>query len=220
MNKSFFFIFLAMFFTATMPVVAQKYACVNTDYVMKNIPDYIQAQKRINTYVAQWRTELEEKQTEIDLLHKSYQQEAYLLPDNLKQRRLEDLKLKEQELRDLQQRHFGPNGDLDKKREELLKPIQDRVYSTIEKVAHDKNYAFVFDKAASATVIYVNEKYDITSQVLEILGYKPGEAQNVNEPAAPSSGKNNAKTGKSTSLNKDTDKSRYSDFSTPESSRK
>lgn len=170
---------------------AQKYACINTDYVLQNIPEYNQAKQRIDTYVAQWQVEIEQRQAAIDELRKSYQQEAYLLPDNLKQRRQEEIKEKEQELRELQTKHFGPNGDLDKKREELLKPVQDRIYNTIERVAKEKNYAFVFDKAGSPTLIYANEKYDISDQVLELLGYKPGAARNDNGSGFTSPSNNN-----------------------------
>ena len=158
---------------------AQKYACVNTDYVMRSIPDYASAQKRLDKYVADWQKELQDKQDELDAMRADYEQESYLLPDNLKKRRQEELREKEQELRTLQRQRFGADGDLDKKRSELLKPVQDRVYATIERVAHEKNYAFVFDKAASATLLFSNKKYDISDEVLELLGYKPGA---VTEP--------------------------------------
>lgn len=158
---------------------AQKYACVNTDYILKSIPDYANAQKRLDKYVADWQKELQDKQDELDAMRADYEQESYLLPDNLKKRRQEELREKEQELRTLQRQRFGADGDLDKKRAELLKPVQDRVYATIERIAHEKNYAFVFDKAASATLLFSNKKYDISDEVLELLGYKPGA---VTEP--------------------------------------
>ena len=154
---------------------AQKYACVNTDYVLKNIPDYASAQKRLDKYVADWQKELAEKLAEVESLRATYEQESYLLPDNLKKRRTEEIAEKEQEFKQLQQQRFGPGGDLDKKRSELLRPVQDRVYSTIERIAHEKNYAFVFDKAGSATILFANKKYDISDDVLELLGYKPGQ---------------------------------------------
>lgn len=164
-------------------VSAQKYAVVNTDYVLKSIPDYAAAQKRLDKYVEDWSRELTDKQGEIDAMRADYEQESYLLPDNLKKRRQEEIKAKEKELRDLQQQHFATGGDLDKRRAELLKPIQDRVYSAIERIAHEKNYAFVFDKAGSATVLFASKKYDISDEVLELLGYKPGANQS-NDPGA------------------------------------
>lgn len=155
-------------------VMAQKYACVNTDYILKSIPDYAAAQRRLDKYVADWQKELQDKQSELDAMRASYEQESYLLPDNLKRRRQEELKEKEQEIKELQRQRFGADGDLDKKRAELLKPVQDRVYTAIERMAHEKNYAFIFDKAGSATILFSNKKYDISDEVLELLGYKPG----------------------------------------------
>ena len=164
----------------------QKYACVNTDYVLKSIPDYSNAQKRLDKYVADWQKELQDKQEELDALRADFEQESYLLPENLKRRRQEELKEKEQEVKTLQRQRFGADGDLDKKRAELLGPVQERVYSTIERIAREKNYAFVFDKSASNTLLFSNKKYDISDEVLELLGYKPGAAA---EPPKGADGK-------------------------------
>lgn len=152
---------------------AQKYACVNTDKVLKNVPDYAQAQKRLDKYVEQWQTEIEEKYQELETMRQNYQKEAYLLPENLKKRREEDIKEKNQEILQLQQQHFSPGGDFDKKREELLKPVQDRIAAAIDRFAREKGYAFVFDKSVNSTILFVNEKYDITNALLEALGYQP-----------------------------------------------
>ena len=166
---------LVLLVLAVFPVAAQqKYACVNTDYVLRSLPDYANAQKRLDKYVDDWQKELAEKQSEIETLRAEYEQESYLLPDNLKKRRQEEIKSKEQELRALQQQRFGTGGDLDKKRAELLKPVQDRVYAAIERIAQEKNYGFVFDKAGSPAVLFANKKFDISDDVLESLGYKPG----------------------------------------------
>ena len=168
-------ILLSALVLAAMPAVAQqKYACVNTDYVLRSIPDYANAQKRLDKYVEDWTAELAEKQSELENLRFEYEQESYLLPENLKKRRQEEIKSKEQEVRALQQQRFGPGGDLDKKRAELLKPVQDRVWAAIERIAQEKNYGFVFDRAGSPAVLYANKKFDISDDVLESLGYKPG----------------------------------------------
>ena len=180
-----FFLILTLLIAMTPVSMAQKYACVNTDYILKSIPDYANAQKRLDKYVADWQKELQDKQDELDGLKADYEQESYLLPENLKKRRLDEIKEKEQEIKALQRQRFGADGDLDKKRAELLKPVQDRVYSTIERVAHEKNYAFVFDKAGSATLLFVNKKYDISNEDLELLGYKPGK----NDTPPPDEGK-------------------------------
>ncbi len=170
-------------------VHAQKYACVNTDYIMRNVPEYNQALTKINKFIEQWQQELQTKQQEVDELRQQYQQEAYLLPDNLKQRRQDEIHNKETELRALQQQRFGTGGDLEQKRAELMKPVQDRVYNAIERVAREKSYAFVFDKAASSTVLYVSEKYDISNLVLEMLGVKPGTASEAGSGvSAPAGG--------------------------------
>lgn len=159
-----------------MPMVpqAQKYACVNTEYILTNIPDYASAQAKLDKQSAAWQKEIEDKFQEIDKLYKTFQQEAYLLPENLKRKREEELKAKEAEARELQNRYFGPGGDLDKKRAELMKPIQDRVYNAIERIAKEKGYAFILDKSGSATLLYVSAKYDVSDQVLDLLGYKAG----------------------------------------------
>jgi outer membrane protein len=157
-----------------LPVRAQKYACVNTEYIMKNVPEYNQALNKVNKYVEEWRKEIEAKQAEVDELRQQYQQESYLLPENLKQRRQDEIRTKDAELRSLQQQRFAPGGDLDQRKMELLKPVQDRVYNAIERVAREKNYAFVFDKAGSPAVLFANKKYDISDDVLQSLGYKPG----------------------------------------------
>lgn len=179
-------------------VQAQKYACVNVDMVLHSIPDYNQVLNRLNRYTAEWQEELEAKQQEIDLLRQDYQQEAYLLPDNLKQRRQAEITTKETELRALQRQYFGPGGELEQKRVELMKPVQDRVNNAIERVAREKNYAFVFDKSVAGALVYVSDKYDISNQVLEILGVKPGSAA---ASAAAPSGAGAPKAGNSGSSN-------------------
>lgn len=184
---------ILLFIFFAIPIQAQKYACVNTAYIMGSVPEYNQALNKVNKYAEEWRKELEAKQAELDELREQYQQESYLLPENLKQRRQDEMRTKEAELRSLQQQRFAPGGDLDQKRAELMKPVQDRVYNAIERVAREKNYAFVFDKAGSATLLYVSEKYDISNQVLELLGVKPGanpDAGGINPNATQQNPKN------------------------------
>lgn len=178
---------LVIALVAFLPLQAQKYAVVNTDYVLKSLPDYSAAQQRLDRYVTDWTAELAEKQGELESMRSEYEQESYLLPDNLKKRRQEEIKAKEKEIRDLQQLRFGAGGDLDKRRAELLRPVQDRVYTAIERIAQEKNYAFVFDKAGSATVLFASKKYDISDDVLELLGVKPGAA--AEDPGANESKK-------------------------------
>ncbi len=185
---------IALLLLAMIPMASsQKYAVVNTDYVLKSLPEYSSAQKRLDRYVADWQKELADKAAEVESMRADYEQESYLLPENLKKRRQEEIRTKEQEIRALQQQYFGAGGELDKRRAELLKPVQDRVYSVIERLASEKNYVMVFDKAGSATVLYANKKYDISDDVLEQLGVKPGAATTEMEQ---DSGKSSDKTSK------------------------
>jgi len=156
---------------------AQKYAYVNTDYILDNVPEYADAQAQLDELSVQWQKEIETKFAEIDKMYKNYQNEAILLPEDMKKKREEDIVKKEKEGKDLQKKRFGKDGDLFKKRQELIKPIQEKVYNAIEDIASAENYAVVFDKAGSATLIYTNPKYDISEQVLDKLGYtyKPQE---------------------------------------------
>ena len=140
---------------------AQKYACVDTEYILSNVPEYKQAQK-----------EVEAKFQTVDKLYKAFQAEAVLLPADLKTQKENEIIAAEKDAKNLQKRRFGNDGDLTKKRSELVKPIQDRIYNAIEKVAREKNYSVVFDKSGGATILYVESKTDISDLVLAELGYK------------------------------------------------
>lgn len=150
---------------------AQKYAFVNTDYILENITEYTDAQQQLDDLSVQWQKEIETRFAEIDKLYKSFQNEAVLLPEEMKKKREDEIIKKEKEAKDLQKKRFGTEGDLYKKRVELIKPIQEKVYTAIEEIAASENYAVVFDKAGNSTLIYSNPKYDISEQVLDKLGY-------------------------------------------------
>lgn len=152
-------------------VSAQKFAYVNTDYILDNIPEYADSQTQLDELSIQWQKEIEAKFTEIDKMYKNFQNEAILLPEDMKKKREEDIIKKEKEGKDLQKKRFGKDGDLYKKRQELIKPIQEKVYNAIDEISAAENYAVVFDKANNATLIYTNPKYDISEQVLDKLGY-------------------------------------------------
>ncbi len=151
---------------------AQKYACVDTDYILGNVPEYKQAQKELEEVSVQWQKELEAKFQNVDRLYKAFQAEAVLLPQELKSQKENEIIAAEKDAKNLQKQRFGNDGDLAKKRSELVKPIQDRIYNAIEKVAQEKNYSVVFDKAGGATILYVDSKNDISDLVLAELGYK------------------------------------------------
>ena len=151
---------------------AQKYACVDTEYILSNVPEYNQAQKELEEVSVQWQKEVEVKFQAVDRLYKAFQAEAVILPADLKAQKENEIIAAEKEAKNLQKQRFGNDGDLAKKRSELVKPIQDRIYNAIEKVAQEKNYSVVFDKAGGATILYVDNKTDISDLVLAELGYK------------------------------------------------
>lgn len=166
-------IFLTALFIVSMGFItmAQKYAFVDTDYILDNISEYADAQTQLDELSVQWQKEIEVKFAEIDKLYKAFQNESVLLPEDMKKKREDDIIKKEKDAKDLQKKRFGKDGDLFKKRQELIKPIQDKIYTAIEGIASDDNYAVVFDKANNATLIYTNPKFDISEQVLDKMGY-------------------------------------------------
>jgi len=139
----------AIFFALGFGAVAQKYAYVNTDYILGNIPEYADAQTQLDELSIQWQKEIEVKFAEIDKLYKNFQNEAILLPEDMKKKREDEIIKKEKDAKDLQKKRFGKDGDLFKKRQELIKPIQEKVYNAIEEIANAENYAVVLTKPAT-----------------------------------------------------------------------
>lgn len=150
---------------------AQKFAYVDTQYILENVPEYNSAQTRIDALTVEWQKEIEAKFAEIENLYRTYQNEAMLLPEEMKRKREEEIVNKEREVKELQQKRFGQNGDLFKKREELIKPIQEKIYTALEEVATDGNYAVIFDKSGSVSMLYTNPRFDISEEVLTKMGY-------------------------------------------------
>lgn len=162
---------VGMLLLAFMPLAhAQKSAFVDTQYILKNIPEYTDAQDILNSLSEKWQAKITEKHKEVSEMYKKYQAEAVLLPADVKKKREDEIVTKDNEVKALQKEYFGPGGDLFKKREELIKPIQEKVYNAIETIATTENIAFVFDKAGSPTLLYGNPKYDISDAVLDELG--------------------------------------------------
>ena len=137
---------------------AQRYAVIDSKYILDKIPEYKEAQTRLDQFSALWQQELDQKQAALDKMFKDFDAEQVMLPDNLKKKREDELFNKEKELRDLQRKRFGFDGDLFKKRQELVKPIQDRVYNAVQKLATDKQYDFILDKSEGITVIFADPK--------------------------------------------------------------
>jgi len=150
---------------------AQKFAYVDTEYILQNVPEYNSAQTRIDALTVEWQKEIEARFAEIETLYRTYQNEVMLLPEEMKRTREEEIVNKEREVKELQQKRFGQSGDLFKKREELIKPIQEKIYTALEEVANDGNYAVIFDKAGSVSMLYTNPRFDISEEVLTKMGY-------------------------------------------------
>jgi outer membrane protein len=155
--------------------VAQKFGYVDTDYVLKHMPEYSDAQAELNRLSAQWQEEIEAKYEAIRLLEEAYQAEKILLTQEMRQRREEEIRTKRREAQELQKQKYGVEGELFQKREELIKPIQDQIYEAIEEVASSRGYMVIFDKSNQSNMLYTNPKYDLSEDVIKKMGYKPGE---------------------------------------------
>jgi outer membrane protein len=161
---------IAVFFFVAAAVQAQKIAYVDSQYILENLPEYTEAQAQLDEISAQWQKEIEGKFAEVDKMYQDYQAQAVLLPEDMKKKKEQEIVDKEKEAKNLQRTRFGQNGDLMKKRQELVKPIQEKVYNAIQDISTSANYAIVFDKAGALTILFSNPKYDISDEVLDNLG--------------------------------------------------
>jgi outer membrane protein len=165
-------LFLMAFVAVSQMASAQKYGYVDTQYILESVPEYGEAQEQLNKLSEQWQKEIEEKFMLVDKKQREYETEAILLPDEIKKQRqkeIDDLRLSAMEL---QKQRFGVGGDLFQKREELIKPIQDRIFEAIQQVAIERQYSFVFDKANQSNLLYADPKFDISDAVLQKMGIK------------------------------------------------
>ena len=183
-NKILFAVIAVMLFSAV-NVNAQKYCFVNSEYILSKIPAYNDAQKQLDQLSIKWQKEIEEKYSQIDKLYKAFQAEQILLTEEMKKRRQDEILTREKEAKDLQKQRFGYEGDLFKKKQELVKPIQDKVYNAVKKFATDQSYAVIFDKSSDLTMLYANPKYDKSDNVLKIMGIKPTDVQKSENKNAP-----------------------------------
>jgi len=157
---------------ATVIAVGQKYAFVDTEYIRKNIPAFTTAQEQLDKLSEQWEKEVADGYAVVEQMYKSYQNEAPLLSQDMKVKREESIITKEKEMKDLQNKYFGMEGELFKKREELVKPVQDEILKAIKDIAVEGSYAVIFDSASGGNILFANPKFDISDQVLEKLGFK------------------------------------------------
>ena len=151
---------------------AQKYAVIDTRYILDKMPDYKTAQKQLDDIAAGWQKDIDGQQTALDGMYKAFEAEQVMLSDDLKKKREDQLFNKEKSLRDLQRKRFGFEGDLFKKRQELIKPIQDKVYNAVQKMAAQRGYDFVLDKSEGITIIFADPKLDKSEDVLKDLGVR------------------------------------------------
>jgi len=151
---------------------AQKYAVIDTRYILDRMPEYRAAQQSLDRMAAGWQVQIDSMQSSLDKMYRDFEAEQVMLTAELKKRREDQLFAKEKELRDLQRRRFGFEGDLFKKRQELVKPVQDKVYSAVQKIASSRGYDFVLDKSEGITIIFADPKLDKSEDVLRELGIK------------------------------------------------
>jgi outer membrane protein len=170
MKKVFVLLVCTIAFTSI--VKAQRYAIIDTKYILDKIPEYKNADRKLQSIAEQWQKEIDNKQAELDKMYKEYEAEQFMLSNELKKKREDEIFNKEKEVRELQKKRFGYEGDLFKERQKLVKPIQDRVYTAVQKIAVNRGYDFILDKSEGITVIFADPKIDKSEDVLKELGIK------------------------------------------------
>ena len=151
--------------------MAQKFALIDMEYILKNIPAYERANEQLNQVSKKWQAEVDALTQEAQTLYKNYQSEAVFLSNEQKTQREEAVVAKEKEAAELKRKYFGPEGELYKKRESLMTPIQDEIYNAVKDISDLKGYSLILDRASDAGIIYANPKIDISNEVLSKLGY-------------------------------------------------
>ena len=167
-----FFLIAATFMLFNVSSYAQRYAIIDTKYILGKMPEYVDADKKLQDVSNQWQKEIDQRQADLDKMYKDYDAEQFMLSEDLKKKREDELFNKEKELRELQKKRFGYQGDLFKEREKLVKPLQDKVYNAVQKIAVARGYDFILDKSEGITVIFADPKLDKSDEVLRELGIK------------------------------------------------
>ena len=163
--------FLILFFVITNYSLAQKFAYVDTDYILAKIPEYNQAQDKLDNYSKGWKEEIEMTMQKIEKMYRSYQSQQILLTEEMKSAREDMIFAEEKKVQDLQIKYFGPEGMLFSKRQELIKPIQDKIYDAIQQIATNNKYSVIFDSSSDLIMLYTNNNLDKSDKVLELMGY-------------------------------------------------
>lgn len=150
---------------------AQKFAYVDTDYILNKIPEFKQAQDKLDGFSADWQQEIENKYADVEKMYRAYQQEQVLLSPEMKNKREEAIIKKENDAKNLQQKYFGPEGELYIKRQELMRPIQDKIHDAIQQLAANNKYQVIFDSSSDLIMLYKNNNLDKSDNVLKLMGY-------------------------------------------------
>jgi outer membrane protein len=166
--KKAFLVLILIFGTAF--AYGQKYGYIDSDFILANVPEYAEAKEKLDKLAERWRKEIEERYEVLAKKKENFAREEVLLPAEERQKRKEEIEKLETEAMEMQKMRFGVNGDYFQKRQELIKPIQDRVYDAMQKVASKRNYSFVFDKANQSNLVYADAKFDISDEVLKEMG--------------------------------------------------
>lgn len=172
MMKKFLFAICFLTFVGSTGLFAQRYAIIDSKYILGKLPEYTEATEKLNAFSQQAEKEIGQLQANLDRLYQQYDAERALLSPTLLKKREDELFLKEKEIKDLQRKVFGYEGDLFKKRQELIQPIQDKLYAAIQKIAAARQYDFILDKSEGITVIFSDPKLDKSEDVLKELGVK------------------------------------------------
>ena len=156
---------------ATLGASAQKFALIDMEYVLKNVPSYEMANEQLNQLSQRWQKEVENKSKEAENLYQTYLSDKVFLTEEQIKKREEEIVSKEKEVTELRYKYFGPQGELEKKRESLLKPIQDDVYNAVKKLAQERGFQAIFDRASASDIIYASPQIDVSNDVLAKMGY-------------------------------------------------
>jgi len=169
MKKIISLLVIAAFTTSI--AVAQKFAFVDSEYILKNIPSYEAAQDEIDNASQEWEEEVKAEYAKIEEMYKTYKAERVLLSEDMRQKREEEILEKEKQVKALQQSYFGPEGALFEKRQELVQPIQDAIFKAVKELTAEGGYAIIFDTSSGASILYSNPKFDKSDEILERMGY-------------------------------------------------
>lgn len=167
---------LAVILVTTAGSYAQKFAYVDMDYVLTQMPQYTEAQKQLDKIAEGWQKEVEAKMKNVDDMYKQFQAEQVLMTDAMKQQKIKEIETKEKEVKEFQKAKFGPSGELFKKRQELIKPIQDKIYNEIQKYATAKALDVIFDRSSGPTMLFASEKLNKSADILAQMGITPKPA--------------------------------------------